>query len=193
MARAELQNILVSSGYYQATGDLLNDGYQAVLDEVHDLYQTSVGESFQFAPASLERLNSLKSLDLGEFGKLGDAFLTTMTRTLTDINFGAIDINQAISILQSNVDQIGNHARTWITTGLSGIYRESSVMLAKDNGIQKFIYKGPLDKITRDFCRQHLNQIKTKAEWDALDNGQIAPVSQFGGGFNCRHQLVGVA
>lgn len=195
LARQELQNALVSSGYYQVTGDLLNDGYQAVLEEVHDIYLQSVGENFQFAEASLERINALKNLDLGEFGKLGDDFLTTLTRTLTDVNFGAVDYNMAVEILQSNVDKIGNHARTWITTGLSGIYRESSIMLAMDNGIEKFIYVGPRDKITRPFCAKYLNQIKTKAQWDELNDeqGQILPVSQFGGGFNCRHALVGVA
>ena len=195
LARQQLESALMNSGYFEQTGRLLNEGYQAAIDEAQDLYLQSIGENFQFAEVSLERLNSLKSLDLGEFTKLGDDFATTMTRTLTDLNFGAVDFNQAVQTLQDNIDTMGNHAKTWVTTGLSGVYRESSLMLAEDNGMTEFIYKGPLDKITRDFCRSILTGSKklyTKEEIDNLNNGQIGSVSQFGGGFNCRHQWIGV-
>jgi len=192
LARRDIQRILTESGYYRVTGELLNEGYQEAIEEVQALYFASVGENFQFAEASLERLNALKNLDLGEYNKLADGFTTTLTRTLTDINFGAVSANQAVQTLQDNVDKLGGHASTWIRTGLSAIYRESSIALAEDNGITRYIYKGPLDIKTREFCREHLNEIKTKAEWDELDNGQITPVSTFGGGFNCRHQLIGV-
>jgi hypothetical protein len=68
-------------------------------------------------------------------------------------------------------------------------------MLAEDNGITEFQYVGPRDQLNRTFCKfpgegGHLFEIKTKEEWDQLDNGQIGPVSVYRGGYNCRHQLV---
>lgn len=192
LARAEVQNILVSSGYYQATGDLLNAGYQSAIDEAQNFYFQTIGENFQFSETSLERLTALKNIDLGEYANLADNFSTQLTRTLVDLNFGSVDIGAAVRQLQDSVDQLGNHARTWVTTGLSGVYSESSIALAEDNGITEFVYVGPIDAITRPFCRQHIGEKRTKEEWNKLDNGQISPVSTYRGGFNCRHQLVGV-
>ncbi len=192
LARQQIENVLLDSGYFQATGNLLNEGYQDAIEESFRIYQESIGENFQFAEVSLERLNSLKQLDLAQFGQLGDDFSNTMTRVLTDLQFGSITDKQAIDLLQGRVTQLDNFAQTWVTTGLSGVYRESSVMLASDNGLKEFIYKGPIDTITRPFCRQHVNEIKTVDEWNQLDNGQITPVIQFAGGFNCRHTLIGV-
>lgn len=193
LARQNIERILLDSGYYEATGKLLSDGYQRVIEESFKVYQDSIGENFQFADVSLQRLNSLKQMDLTQFGRLGDDFATDMTRVLLDLQFGTVSNSQALSILRSNVERFNQHAQTWVTTGLSGIYRESSVLLANDNKIEKFIYVGPRDSITRPFCAEHLNEIKTKKEWDELDNGQILPISTFGGGYNCRHQLVGVS
>jgi hypothetical protein len=192
LARQEIQNTLINSGYFETTGRLLNEGYQAAIEEAQRFYFESIGENFQFAETSLQRLNALKEIDLGEYAKLSNDFTTNLTRTLVDLNFGSVDMNQAVGNLQSAVDQLNNHARTWITTGLSAIYTQSSTMLATDNGISKFIYVGPVDTVTRPFCRNHINQTKTLQQWDKLDNGQILPVSQFRGGFNCRHALVGV-
>jgi hypothetical protein len=194
LATQELQGILQQSGFYETTGRLLNDGYQQAIDEVQNIYFQTVGENLQFSPASLERLTSLRNLDFGEYSKLADGFNTTMTRTLMDVNFGAIDTNTATKILQSQVDNLGNHATTWVTTGLSGIYRESSMLLAQDQGFTKFEYVGPFDKITRPFCRNLLSgkRVYTIDEINAMDNGQGLSVKQYGGGFNCRHQWIGV-
>jgi hypothetical protein len=52
-----------------------------------------------------------------------------------------------------------------------------------------YLYDGPDDKITRPFCAEHLGNVYTLAALDRLDNGQIGPVSQFAGGYNCRHRL----
>lgn len=57
---------------------------------------------------------------------------------------------------------------------------------------QSYVYSGPLDKITRPFCRHMLavtaKRSLTRAEIDKLDNGQLPNVFQTGGGYGCRHQ-----
>lgn len=55
-------------------------------------------------------------------------------------------------------------------------------------------YGGPVDAITRLFCREHhsrlTSQVYTRAALDRLSNpGQPTPVSVYLGGFNCRHNL----
>lgn len=52
---------------------------------------------------------------------------------------------------------------------------------------QLFWYAGPADAIVRPFCRLHLGKVYTRAEIDALDNGQLGNVFLTAGGYNCRH------
>ncbi len=195
LARGDIQRVLQQSGYFEVTGNLLNEGYQSAIEQGFEDYQDLYDESFQFAPASLQRLNALKTLDLSQFGGLSDDMVREMNRLMIDVNFGAITVPQAVQIMQAQVIQkLSNHAQTWVTTGLSGVYRESTILLGEDNGFTKFIYMGPLDAATRDFCATFVNQVKTVDEWNALqsEQAQISPVIQFGGGFNCRHRFVGV-
>ncbi len=193
LARGQIEQILLDSGYFKVTGDLLNEGYQGAIEESFNLYQ-QLDESFQLGQTSLQQLNALKQLDAEEFNRLGSKFVSDLNRTLTDLQFGGTTFKNAVETLRIKSDVLGNHAKTWVTTGMSGIHRQANVAMAEDNGIDKFQYVGPLDSKTREFCSRHLGEVKTKAEWDALNDeqGQIAPVSQFAGGFNCRHQLVGV-
>jgi hypothetical protein len=193
LARANLERILVESGYYETTGALLNEGYQAVIDESYNQYQTMYGEAFRFSEVSLEELNALKTLDLQQFNQLGQTAMTEMNRLLADMQFGSIDFNQALKILREQVmDKLQRYTKTWLNTGLSAVYSKANMLLAEDAGIKKFQYIGTTIANTRPFCRKNLGKIKTKAEWDAEDNGQISPVSTFRGGYNCRHQLIGV-
>jgi len=195
LARANLEQILLQSGYYETTGALLNEGYQAAIDESYNQYLKMYGESFQFGEVSLQQLDALKNLDLSQFNQLGQTTLTEVNRLLTDLQFGTITFDQAVKQLGEQViDKLQRYSKTWITTGLSGIYREANSLLAEDNGITKFQYVGPLDDLTRKFCKKHLGQVKTKKEWDSIPggNGQISPVSTYGGGYNCRHSFVGV-
>ena len=55
-------------------------------------------------------------------------------------------------------------------------------------------YGGPVDQITRPFCREHhtrlTKQVYTRQALNRLDNpGQPSPVSVYLGGYNCRHNL----
>jgi hypothetical protein len=193
LSRQQIQQVLIDSGYYQTTGALLNEGYQAAINESANLYSQLYDESFQFQDVSLQQLNALKNLDLTQFNQLADTAAQTLNRTLTDLQFGAIDFNQALTTLREKVvDQLQRHGKTWLTTGLSGIYRESTTQLASDNGIERYQYVGPNDSLTRPFCKKYLGQVKTLDEWNKLDNGQINPVGTYGGGYNCRHTFIGV-
>lgn len=59
-------------------------------------------------------------------------------------------------------------------------------------GAVRYRFEGPKDKLTRPFCKRMLDKTKdrglTRAEIDALDNGQLPNVFMTAGGFRCRHQ-----
>lgn len=50
-----------------------------------------------------------------------------------------------------------------------------------------FLYLGPEDGKTRDFCDRHVGKVYTRAAMKRLDNGTGIPVEVSRGGFNCRH------
>ena len=193
LARNQIEQVLLNTGYFEVTTELLNEGYQAVINESYEQYLKLYNENFQFSEVSLEQLNALKNLDLQQFNQLSGQALTETTRLLTDVSFGSITPAQAIQALREQViDKLERHAKTWINTGISSIHRQANVLLAQDNGIEKFQYVGTLINTSRDFCKTHLGEIKTAKEWNALDNGQLSPVMTYGGGWNCRHSFVGV-
>ena len=192
LAKNQLDRIFIESGYFDDIGDMINDGYQRAINEAFLSYQEIFNSNFQFSDVSLARINSLKQLDLSQFNQLTADAVEKISRNIINTQFGAISVNDAIAEIQAIMIQNQGWVNTWVNTALESVYRESNVLLAQDVGFEKFLYLGPSDQITRPFCRQHIGETKTVAEWNELDNGQLRPVSTFAGGFNCRHQLVAV-
>jgi len=149
----------------------------------------------------------------------GEQVLTNVDATIAEtlINFdfdvidntvGALDdvrsqvLRQVVSGVPTNVRElhtdIGARAlrniETELNTGLMGFNRTISAKKAVDafGENPRFIYIGPLDKVTRDFCSGLLVDrspaIYSLNEIVSLDNGQGLDVIAFGGGWNCRHQ-----
>jgi len=193
LAKENIKALLVESGYYKEVGVLLNDDYAKAVNASHDMYKSMYNKSMRFSPESLNSLSITKQLDLNQFNMLGDKAADQLTQGLIEMQYGAVTRQQLVTEMVGNtVGTLRNQANTQVRTGMQGYFRQSNVKLAEDAGIDKYEYVGPGDDITRDFCNDHIGQVKTLKEWDNLDNGQLGPVSVFGGGYNCRHQLVAV-
>lgn len=84
-----------------------------------------------------------------------------------------------------------NQIKTEVNTALHSFHQTATINQAKELGIEKFIYVGPDDDVTRDFCAEVLERdppIYTIDEIEAMDNGQGLDVFTTGGGWNCRHE-----
>lgn len=194
IAKENIKQLLVESGYYDQVGVLVNRDYQIAAQESFDAYKKMYDKPFRFSDKSLNELNITKQLDINKFGSIANSTVDKISSGLIELQYGTTTQAELVTSLIGNATGVAlNQAKTQVHTGLQGYYRASNVNLAKDNGIEKFEYVGPLDDTTRDFCVYALSQPpKTMAEWDAENNGQIGPVSIYGGGYNCRHQLIGV-
>lgn len=73
--------------------------------------------------------------------------------------------------------------------------REVNAAKAEAVDLKYFRYWGPLDGITRPFCRRHVGKVFTLDEINALDNRQTGRGSVLiaAGGYNCRHHWRGVS
>ena len=76
---------------------------------------------------------------------------------------------------------------TEIKTKLSQFGRSITAIAAEEADIDHFLYTGPDDGITRDFCEALVNKVVTSKQMRRLDNGQGLSVITSGGGYNCRH------
>lgn len=97
------------------------------------------------------------------------------------------------AILEKAGDTLEYQVETEVNTLLSGFSRTVSAKKAAEFELGLFLYYGPDDKITRDFCEELLNEsppIYTLEEIEAMDNDQGLDVLTNCGGYNCRHQWI---
>lgn len=88
-------------------------------------------------------------------------------------------------------DTAASQIQTEVNTSLMAFNRTVTVNKAIDLGFDLFVYIGPDDKITRDFCKHLLDRsppIYKLSEIKGMKNGQDLDVFTYGGGYNCRHQ-----
>lgn len=124
---------------------------------------------------------------------------STLRRVMTSI--GGADPSELAVVIATQTNKSIGQARTVADTSLSTFYRTVQdagyrhIEAGLQNGVLKYEYFGPDDKLTRPFCvklirphvitkqRRHL----TREQIDELDNGQTEDVFLTGGGFGCRH------
>lgn len=193
LAMSDIQKVLTDSGVYVTGDDMFTEGYQKVMDSSIEVYRKIYGENLQYTDQALQNLEALRTVQSAAYNELWTGFSNTLTRELTSLSFGTTTYSAAAQVLQEELGIIQSQADTIIRTTMSEVHRTSTMLLGEDLEIKKYKYYGPDDKITRPFCREHMDQIKTMDEWKALDNGQIGNAATNGGGYNCRHRLVPVS
>jgi uncharacterized protein with gpF-like domain len=77
--------------------------------------------------------------------------------------------------------------RTLYDTTVSIFGRQVEAMKSTGEAEDVFAYVGPIDERLRPFCREHVGKVYSRADIDALDNGQLPNTFLTGGGYNCRH------
>lgn len=188
-----LQEILVASGFLVAVSEIVNRIYQETLDTSVNMYTSLYDRPFVLADTSIDALNVVRAKDASKLASFASDINDNLSRQVASMLSGDATRAQILRALRETINtEFRRHIKTWVNTQTSAYYRTVTVRLALDNGIKRFKYIGPVDSLMRPFCREHIGQIRTIDEWNALDNGQIRPVSAYQGGYNCRHDLVGV-
>lgn len=86
---------------------------------------------------------------------------------------------------------LANQITAEMNTATSGFYRSVTQAKAKEFNVEYFVYAGPSkDNVIRKFCEARVNKIYTRAQIAKWDNGTKLPADVYGGGYNCRHDLV---
>ena len=98
-----------------------------------------------------------------------------------------VPMTQAISSLSQKMKSATGRQLTEVNTKLSMYGRGVTAAMAEEAGLNYYLYTGPIDGITRDFCRPLVDKVVSESQMKKLNNRQGLPVKTAGGGYNCRH------
>ena len=116
------------------------------------------------------------------------------------MSIGGLKLADLITAVSQKLDATVGQATNIADTALSVFYRT-----IQDRGFQiverslpdsvevRYTYGGPDDRLVRPFCRHLLDETAKGTQWtraqiDAMRNGQLPNVFYTGGGWKCRHQ-----
>tara|TARA_R100000951_G_scaffold99531_1_gene89932 strand:- start:1206 stop:2114 length:909 start_codon:yes stop_codon:yes gene_type:complete len=105
---------------------------------------------------------------------------------LRDLSFGVPE-ETVVSNLQARMESSTARQLTSIKTRISQYGRSVNSVAAKAAGLDNYLYTGPRDGVTREFCLELVNLVVNSSQLNKLNNGQGLSVITSGGGYNCRH------
>jgi hypothetical protein len=189
--REQIRNVLEASGYDALVTAAASVRTTAVVTAVLGSAAATEAASFvaRIEPA-LEALRRLSTLDLMA---QGDEVAIALWRSTTQHLFTARPVTEIIEDLADALDREVAHVRGLYDTQIAVLGRQVEAIKTEDLGSsQPFLYVGPLDLKTRDFCIERVGKVFTRAEIDEMDNGQMGETFLTGGGYNCRHSWIAV-
>jgi len=181
--RREVQKALDAAGYPHLTETATSGSLDALIVQMGTL--RGAAKLAAFTTSDQSRILALKEIARLDLLGAGQEIAHALWRTLAQGLYSQRKVSDLLDDLSDAVDVEEGHLRTLYDTTVSIFGRQVEAMKAKDGDV--FAYIGPVDQKLRPFCRQHVGKVYTKAEIDALDNGQLPNVFLTAGGYNCRH------
>ena len=163
----------------------VKSGQQQIAEVWKEYFSGVIGEELALKAGTYEKLVALTKINFKGLQEDQRDLIVDQTRK-------AIGQGQGFATLRNELRRngLGSHvAETLANTSLSGFDHAVLQEYAAQANVTRFKYDGVIHPNTRPFCRERVGKIYTIAELDAMDNGQISPVSVYLGGFNCTHTL----
>lgn len=195
---AQLDQVLSDSQVQDQIGEL-RQIYGKELSAIKDVYFQGVkaGEQF-YSGIDADIVETLITYDASAITNTLTQYVDDVRGTLTRaVLTGEVPNFEDLHDANFSAGQL----QTEVQTMFSSFSRTVVAKKAKDVGFDTFEYIGPLDDLTRDFCREVLDgeapgddieprsePIYTAEEISRMDNGQTGDVMADCGGYNCRHQ-----
>lgn len=179
--------------YQRAFGEALpglREGIARVLAEVGDvLKREGVDAQLTKASETTLRMQATKALD--ELTALGKEGAGALREYAVEYLRTTAEDRPALDALKEHVGGYVGRAVSLVDTTISGIDRKATQAVAEDLGWEWFRYDGPVDDLTRAYCRARVGKVMTLAMLDARPNDTgPQPPSLYCGGWNCRHRLI---
>jgi hypothetical protein len=145
------------------------------------------------ASTVLNPLNAFAVQDIATLFTLGDDAANALWRALSAYMLTDQTRTDILDKLATVLDGSRARVQTEFDTATAILGRRIEQAATEDLGPdQPFLYVGPIDAVTRDFCLDHVGQVFSRKAIDEMDNGQLPDVFTTGGGYNCRHSWMAV-
>ena len=185
-ALGDLESAMKEAGIQEQLAGI-NDLFSGELGRVKELYKEATGKRALLGKVGKEDLQALTSFTFEDSSVLLDSYIGDVRTPIIQGALGDSQLDIA-DVIDSASDKIAANLTTEWNTSVSGYSRLAGKIAAEEVGISRFIYLGPLDEVTRPFCEPLVGNVYSAEDIAGMDNGQVGPVSVYGGGYNCRHQ-----
>lgn len=190
--RSDIRQALRDAGFDDLARTASEAAVEAMAVEVMKT-RTAQGVAKMVKP-SQQRIAALAAL--GEANLLGTAedITTALVQAVSVWAFTVTDPNRILEVLADVTDTEFTKVQTLFDTQTSIYGRQIEAVATENLGpSQAFLYTGPVDGRTRDWCLDRVGKVYTRAEIERMDNGQLPNPFLTGGGYNCRHSFLAVA
>lgn len=187
--RRQIQQALDAAGYGRLAETATTSALERLLVQIDAL--RGAAKLARFTSSDWTRILALQELARLDLLGLGDGIAHALWRTVAQGLFSQRPVRDLLEDLSDAVDVELSEARTFYDTTVNVFGRQ--VELLKSTETDVFAYFGPVDRKLRPFCRARVGKVYTKAEIDAMENGQLPNVQLTGGGYQCRHAWIAVS
>ena len=190
--RRAIRQALTDAGYDDFVAAASESAMEAMVAEV---MRTRLARgAAKLVRPSAARLQALATLT--ETNLLGTAedVTTALVRAVSQFAFTATPVDEILTSLAEVTTASLSQVQTLFDTQTSILGRQVEALATERLGPdQAFLYTGPVDGRTREWCLQRVGKVYTRREIEQMDNGQLPNAFVTGGGYNCRHSFIAVA
>ena len=193
LARAlvQFENALKGAGFQEVV-NRIEKIYGDELDSVRERLSISSGSDVKLTAIDVANVQALANDQIDRATRIFSQYVgDARSVILSSVVMGA---KPDIKALRDDFgSRLASKMNTEINTALAGYSRAVNSQKAAELNLDKFLYFGPDDDITRPFCQERVDKIFTQEQVDDWDNGSDLPAGVYCGGYNCRHQLLAVS
>jgi hypothetical protein len=184
--RTELRTALTKAGY----DALVREASISAVERMAGAFRSRGVSLGRITPARLQALASLLEADL--MG-LGDSAAHSAWRAGVQAIYTERPVDEILAQLSRQLDKSFAQAQTIYDTQVSITGRQIERILSEGDEEQAFLYVGPVDARTREWCLDHVGKVFSRVSIEQLDNGQLPNPFLTAGGWNCRHTFLAVS
>lgn len=188
-AQQEIRQAITDAGFARVMQSAVDEPLDRLAKQVLD-GDAIANAATRLTAVDIDALVALKRVRLAQLLGLGNDLEAALWRTVLDGVLGARPVRDLVVDLAEVADISDRQARVLYDTAVSTYSRATALLTSDGRPEELFLYVGPADSKTREFCLSHVGKVRTRAEIDALDNGikGYGNTLLTGGGPNCRHQ-----
>ena len=180
----ELNELILNSSMGQAVDDLILS-QQRILQSIESSL-AAIDPSL-----SIQDLPQLEQLQLQSVASIFEDVILPDTQSAVRDALTSLSLEVPAEIVFSDLNERLRRSTgrqlTEVKTRISQYGRGINAAAAAAAELDLYLYTGPMDGITRPFCKPLVNKVVSQKQMSALSNGQGLPVITSGGGYNCRH------